>query len=80
MRAFRLAVLLAATIAIVASVTMMTPVGLAQQGAAAAPYQILKKATVGGDGGFDYIFADVEGRRLYIPRRTGLVGLQSGYA
>jgi hypothetical protein len=72
MRAFRLAVLLAATIAIVASVTMMTPVGLAQRGAAAGPYQILKKATVGGDGGFDYIFADVEGRRLYIPRRSGL--------
>ena len=35
---------------------------------AQAPYRILKTATVGGDGGFDYIVADSEGRRLYIAR------------
>jgi len=29
---------------------------------------VLKTAKVGGEGGFDYIFADVAGRRLYIPR------------
>jgi DNA-binding beta-propeller fold protein YncE len=33
-----------------------------------APYRILKSVTVGGDGGFDYIVADSEGRRLYIAR------------
>jgi DNA-binding beta-propeller fold protein YncE len=33
-----------------------------------APYRILKTVTVGGDGGFDYIVADSEGRRLYIAR------------
>jgi DNA-binding beta-propeller fold protein YncE len=32
------------------------------------PYQVLKTAKVGGLGGFDYIFADDAGRRLYIPR------------
>src|SRR4051795_12221957 len=32
------------------------------------PYKVLKTAKVGGDGGFDYIYADVAGRRLYIPR------------
>jgi len=32
------------------------------------PYKILKTARVGGEGGFDYISADVEARRLYIPR------------
>ena len=32
------------------------------------PYKILKTAKVGGEGGFDYIFADVDARRLYIPR------------
>jgi DNA-binding beta-propeller fold protein YncE len=32
------------------------------------PYKVLKTAKVGGEGGFDYIFADVVGRRLYIPR------------
>ena len=37
---------------------------LAQSG----PYKILKSAKVGGAGGFDYIYADTAGRRLYIPR------------
>ena len=32
------------------------------------PYKVLKTDKVGGEGGFDYIFADVEGRRLYTPR------------
>jgi DNA-binding beta-propeller fold protein YncE len=32
------------------------------------PYKILKIAKVGGDGGFDYVYADSAGRRLYIPR------------
>src|SRR5438309_2243525 len=32
------------------------------------PYKVLKAARVGGEGGWDYIFADAEGRRLYIPR------------
>jgi hypothetical protein len=33
------------------------------------PYKVLKMARVGGEGGWDYIYADVAGRRLYIPRR-----------
>ncbi|MBV8831392.1 MAG: YncE family protein [Acidobacteriaceae bacterium] len=32
------------------------------------PYKVLKTARVGGEGGWDYIFADSAGRRLYIPR------------
>ncbi len=32
------------------------------------PYRVLKVEKVGGDGGFDYVHADVAGRRLYIPR------------
>jgi hypothetical protein len=49
--------------------------GLAQNSPATAPYKVLKTAKVGGEGGYDYIFADVEGRRLYIPRggQTGQV-------
>ena len=42
--------------------------GAAQNVLAAGPYKILKSARVGGDGGFDYIFADVDARRLYTPR------------
>jgi DNA-binding beta-propeller fold protein YncE len=32
------------------------------------PYHIIRTVTVGGDGGFDYIVADAQGRRLYIAR------------
>ena len=32
------------------------------------PYQVVQTAKVGGTGGFDYLFADAGGRRLYIPR------------
>jgi DNA-binding beta-propeller fold protein YncE len=38
--------------------------GVAQDG----PYKVLKTAKTGGIGGFDYIYADAAGRRLYIPR------------
>ena len=43
------------------------------QSTTAAPYKVLKTAKVGGEGGYDYIFADVQGRRLQVPR-----GRQSG--
>src|SRR5260370_30711278 len=38
------------------------------QPSGAGPYKVVKTVKVGGLGGFDYIFADVDGRRLYIPR------------
>src|SRR5205807_5091258 len=37
-------------------------------------YHVLKAAKVGGDGGFDYVYADTDGRRLYIPRSGGATG------
>ena len=40
----------------------------AQQPASSGPYKVLKTAKVGGLGGFDYIYADNDGRRIYIPR------------
>lgn len=40
----------------------------AQQPSADGPYKVLKTTRVGGEGGSDYIYADVAGRRLYIPR------------
>lgn len=43
-------------------------IGLAQQAPTAGPYKVLKTAKVGGDGGFDYVYADAAGRKLYIPR------------
>src|SRR5256884_130258 len=62
MRPFCLVLVLAAVMAMLASM------GLAQQAPTAGPYKILKTVKVGGEGGFDYIFADVKGRRLYTPR------------
>lgn len=48
-----------------AAVAVFAPIGLAQQN---GPYKVLKTARVGGEGGWDYIFGDAAGRRLYIPR------------
>lgn len=40
----------------------------AQQPSTDSPYKVLSRNRVGGEGGWDYIFADPVGRRLYIPR------------
>jgi DNA-binding beta-propeller fold protein YncE len=55
-------------VAVVMGIAMLVCIGSAQQAPAAGPYKIVQKAKVGGDGGFDYVYADVDGRRLYIPR------------
>lgn len=38
------------------------------QRASASPYRILQAEKIGGEGGFDYVFADADARGLYIPR------------
>ena len=48
-----------------AVVAMMPFWSLAQT---AGPYKVLQTEKVGGEGGFDYVYADVDGRKLYIPR------------
>src|SRR4051812_22706539 len=57
-------------IALAAIITLATIAGpvRAQQPSADGPYKVLKSVRVGGEGGTDYIYADVAGRRLYIPR------------
>jgi len=52
-------------LAVTAALVIAAAVGLAQQ---AGPYKVLKSEKAGGTGGFDYIYADAAGRRLYIPR------------
>ena len=49
---------------VAAAIATAAFIGAAQDG----PYKILKTAKVGGDGGFDYVYADSTGRRLYVPR------------
>jgi DNA-binding beta-propeller fold protein YncE len=58
----RLSVVAVLGIAIAASA------GVAGQAPTGGPYRVIKTAKVGGTGGFDYVYADVLGRRLYIPR------------
>ena len=66
---------------VAATCLIVTATGLLTAGALTAPaasksagkapagaYRLIRTAKVGGDGGFDYVYADVSGRRLYIPR------------
>jgi len=50
---------------IAAALIACSTLAVAQQN---GPFTVLKTARVGGEGGWDYIFADAAGRRLYIPR------------
>ena len=49
-----------------AALLSLIPLGASAQGT--GPYHILKTAKIGGDGGFDYVYADADGRRLYVAR------------
>jgi DNA-binding beta-propeller fold protein YncE len=55
-------------VVLVVGIGMAAAFGFAQQSPTAGPYKVLKTAKVGGLGGFDYIYAENAGRRLYIPR------------
>jgi DNA-binding beta-propeller fold protein YncE len=48
-----------------AAIAALIPAVTAQDG---GPYKIVKKAKVGGAGGFDYVYADEAERKLYIAR------------
>src|SRR5580698_9220734 len=52
-----------------AGVLIFLSVGLLQRAFADGPYKVSKVVKVGGEGTFDTAFADVGGRRLYIPRK-----------
>ena len=52
-------------LALTVGIATIASIGWSQQ---AGPYKVLKTARVGGEGGWDYIYADAPGRRLYIPR------------
>src|SRR3984957_6822134 len=57
-----------AAVVLVVGIAIFVSLGLAQQAPATGPYKVLKTVKVGGDGGFDYVYADSVGRRLYVPR------------
>src|SRR5271165_5547605 len=48
-----------------AAIATFAVIGSAQE---LGSYKVLNRARVGGEGGWDYIYADAAGRRLCIPR------------
>ncbi|MDQ6676765.1 MAG: YncE family protein [Acidobacteriota bacterium] len=47
---------------------ILASLGFAQQSPADGPYKVLKTVKAGGEGGFDYVYADSDERRLYVAR------------
>ena len=62
-------------IALAVGFALLAAPGFAQPAPTTGPNKVLKIARVGGDGGFDYLSADVNGRRLYMPRSGPMGGL-----
>jgi DNA-binding beta-propeller fold protein YncE len=58
------------TLFLIVALAFVVSIASAQQSSSGGPYKVLKTAKVGGEGNWDYIWADVAGRRLYIPRRA----------
>ena len=69
---------------LIMAIVLTVATGSAQQPAHnmsnAGPYKVLKTARVGGEGNWDYIYADAAGRRLYIPRRGAPPAAAAGAA
>lgn len=53
------------TLMAVCAVLLVAP---ARQSTAAEPYRVLDTTRVMGNGGIDYVYADNDGRRVYVPR------------
>jgi DNA-binding beta-propeller fold protein YncE len=53
---------------IVATLTLMPSLVGTARAQDSGPYKVLKIQLVGGDGGFDYVTADPDGRNLYVAR------------
>lgn len=56
------------TLSLLAGLAVCANAATSRMAPADGPYHILQTAKVGGDGGFDYVYADPDGRRLYIAR------------
>lgn len=53
---------------LLAAICSLTQDSLAQASSGAKPYKIVNTASYPGVGGIDYVYADNDGRRLYVPR------------
>ncbi|HXR38087.1 MAG TPA: YncE family protein [Terracidiphilus sp.] len=52
----------------VATLAVLVPFAVLARAQDSGPYKVLKIQLVGGDGGFDYVTADPDGRNLYVAR------------
>ncbi len=53
---------------VVATLAFMLPCAAIARAEDSGPYKVVKIQLVGGDGGFDYVTADPDGRKLYVAR------------
>jgi hypothetical protein len=53
---------------VIAALALMLPFARLVHGQDSGPYKVLKIQLVGGEGGFDYVTADSDGRNLYVAR------------
>jgi hypothetical protein len=53
---------------VVATLAVLLTLGALAHAQDTGPYKVLKIQLVGGDGGFDYVTADPDGRNLYVAR------------
>ncbi len=53
---------------LVAGIGLLASRGIATAASAAKPYKLLNTVQTLGTGGIDYVYADNDGRRLYVPR------------
>ena len=62
---------------VLATIALVLPNANVAHAQDSGPYKIVKIQLVGGDGGFDYVTADPEGRNLYVARSgpTGHIGV-----
>jgi DNA-binding beta-propeller fold protein YncE len=61
---------------VLAALALAVPLAAAAQ-QTSGPYKILRTVKIGGEGGFDYVTADPDGRNLYVARSgpTGHIGV-----
>src|SRR4051794_11299764 len=52
----------------IAAILASAVFSFAEPAPGAGPYKLIKSEKVGGEGNFDYVYADPDGRKLYIPR------------
>jgi len=50
------------------SIVATATAAAAQTPSSAGPYRVLRTVKAGGEGGFDYVYADATNRKLYVPR------------